>query len=302
VARDSGRLGMSNPVLVVVHPHAHWRAVAERLAVSQIVYLCVDDYREMWPSRAKVVEKEEDAIVGRAALVLCTSRFMVDELGRRNPGCRDRIVHLPNGTRQDYLVPNPLTTPGPLPPDLGMVSRPVLGYLGSIEGRIDWPLVERLAVAFPDASLLFIGPAPGRGGEDSRRLAGLRKWANFHYVGPRPQEKIMDYIKAFDVCLVPEPMRPLSIAGCPQKLWNYLASSRPIVSTAIPEQSAWQPMVKIGSTKHEFLEHVKVLLTTKCDDGLAAKRLDIARDHTWPVLATRMVQLLVTRGVLECGR
>lgn len=108
----------------------------------------------------------------------------------------------------------------------------------------------------------------------------------------------MTYVRAFDICLIPEPNEPLNVAGCPQKLWNYLASSRPIVSTRIPEQAMWEPAVSIADNPYQFCDHIVRLLAAGCDDGLGARRLQIARDHTWPQLAKQLRGALIQSGLL----
>jgi len=115
------------------------------------------------------------------------------------------------------------------------------------------------------------------------------------------QKKIIfvGYICAFDICLIPEPYEPLNVAGCPQKFWNYLASSRPIVSTRIPEQAMWEPLVKIADDSEQFCSHIQKLLACGCDDGLSASRLELARRHTWPRLAERLWIDLVGFGLVQ---
>src|SRR5262249_41910368 len=55
--------------------------------------------------------------------------------------------------------------PRPRPPrrraDRAPLPRPLLGYVGTMEDRVDWPLVGRLADAFPRGSVVLIGrPLP----------------------------------------------------------------------------------------------------------------------------------------------
>ena len=115
----------------------------------------------------------------------------------------------------------------------------------------------------------------------------------------------MEYIRAFDICLIPEPCGKLNVAGCPQKLCNYLASSRPIVSTNIPEQAQFQPEVSIADNSDAFCGHIGRLISCSGKDGFADKRLQIAREHTWPKLAARLKGILKAHNIFlgenSCG-
>lgn len=294
IRREMSSLGLRPVGTIITYPQ--YLPVLKRLKPVKAAYYCVDDYRYYWPDRAAKLEALENQVVDAVDLVLCTAKFMQDELKRRMPGAAARIQHLPNGTRESFLASHPLLRPDPLPQDISHIPRPVLGYLGSISGRINWDIVEQVLERFPSASVLFVGPAPPTGSKDGARMAELRRFANFHYVGFRDQERIMTYIRAFDICLIPEPYEPLNVAGCPQKLWNYLASSRPIVSTRIPEQALWQPAISIAAAPTDFCNHIARLLLCRCDDGLAERRLDIARAHTWPQLAHGLKSLLASHG------
>jgi hypothetical protein len=44
-----------------------------------------------------------------------------------------------------------------IPPDLACLPRPIVGYLGSYDSRLDWPLVTGIARARPTWSFAFVG-------------------------------------------------------------------------------------------------------------------------------------------------
>jgi glycosyltransferase involved in cell wall biosynthesis len=299
IRREMLSLGLRLAGSIITYPQ--YLPVLKRLRPVKAAYYCVDDYRCYWPDRAAKLETLENQVVAEVDLVVCTAKFMQEEFKRRVPRAAAKIQHLPNGTRESFLAPHPLLRPDPLPQDISHIPRPVLGYLGSISGRINWNIVERVLERFPSASVLLVGAAPPKASKDWTNMAGLRRFANFHYVGFRDQERIMTYIRAFDICLIPEPDEPLNVAGCPQKLWNYLASSRPIVSTRIPEQAMWEPAVSIADNPSQFCDQIARLLAAGCDDGLGARRLQIVQEHTWPRLAEQLWGALIHSDLRSAG-
>ena len=63
---------------------------------------------------------------------------------RRCPRRPRRSIIIPHGTPRAFLADRPLDRPAPPPADIAHLPRPLLGYVGSIEGRADWPLMERI--------------------------------------------------------------------------------------------------------------------------------------------------------------
>jgi hypothetical protein len=83
LARDLRRLRFKPAVMGVSLPQ--YTPVIHRLRPKKRFYYCVDDYRYYWPDRAAATQELEDRLVQEVDLVLCTARFMKDELSRRVP-------------------------------------------------------------------------------------------------------------------------------------------------------------------------------------------------------------------------
>ena len=76
---------------------------------------------------------------------------------RSIPEAAGRIHHVPHGAPTSFLAPQPLTRPALAPADLAHLPRPYLGYIGSLEDRVDWELMNRISPTFPDASIVVVG-------------------------------------------------------------------------------------------------------------------------------------------------
>src|SRR5208283_3947572 len=100
------------------------------------------------------------------------------------------------------LAGEPQHRPAPAPEDIAQLPRPLLGYVGSIGPRLDWPLLKRLSQAFPQASLVVVGEQPHI---RHQREPWFTDWAaefttqtNVHTIGWRPQAQLPRYYQAFD--------------------------------------------------------------------------------------------------------
>ncbi len=179
----------------------------------------------------------ERAAVLAADVTVCVSRSARDELIATIPEAAERIHHVPHGAPTPFLADAPLERPAQPPADLARLSRPYLGYVGSLEDRVDWELLGKLSRDFPEASIVVVGRVRDATSEPwweacSRFLAR----PNVHALGWRPQAEIARYYQAFDVCLIPYQIdHPFNRACNPTKIMDAMGSGRPIVATAIPE-------------------------------------------------------------------
>ena len=81
-----------------------------------------------------------------------------------------------------------------IPDDARHLGRPVFGYFGVIDERLDYELIRALAEARPDATVLMIGPFAKVDPRD------LPQASNITWLGQRDYVDLPNYVKAFDVC------------------------------------------------------------------------------------------------------
>ena len=290
IARWRREVGADRPMaLVVTYPH--YRALAERVRPDVLVYLNLDDYGLYWPGRAVEVAAVERRLVAEADLTACVADARAGHLRRSVPGAADRIRHLPHGTPAMFLNPDPSGAIGPAPADLDHLPRPMLGYVGGLEHRLDWPLLERVADAFPSASLVLIGRPPRGGGSWAESAARCLERPNVHAVGWRPQGELGAYIRSFDACLIPyRTDDPFNRTCCPTKIGDFLGSGRPIVSTDLPECRLHRGRFDVADSAEGFLGALAALADSGFDDGRCGLRVAHARSNTCGAVAGRLAE------------
>ena len=129
--------------LVMSYPH--YLHLYNQLRPDVSVYYNIDDYALYWPRVADQVRELERAMVCAADVTICVSRLRADELKSLVPEAAARIHHVPHGAPTSFLAQQPLTRPAKGPADLERLPRPYLGYIGSLEDRVDWELMNRLS-------------------------------------------------------------------------------------------------------------------------------------------------------------
>ena len=224
------------------------------------------------------------------------SRLRAEELRAAVPEATERIRHLPHGAPTSSLSEHAWERPAPPPADIASLPRPLLGYVGTLEDRVDWNLLIRLSEALPHASIVVVGRAgPKRAGAWYADCQRCLSRPNVHALGWRPQDTIHRYNAAFDVCLIPyRTDHPFNRVCSPTKIMDYMGTGRPIVSTALPECQLYDHLFHVAETETDFLSAVRTILSTHSDDGRAAQRFDWARANSCHRIVDRLLDWLPT--------
>lgn len=262
------KLGFKNLIFWTYTPHSG--DFVGRLGERAAVYECVDEFTAtkglVSPS---IIDRLERALVGKVDLVSVTGEGLYP---RRSQWAR-RIEVIPNGAEVNHFskAADPAT---PLAEDIAALPRPIVGYLGVIQYWIDTALLARIAKKHTDWSVVLIGP-PGLLA-DLKPLEGI---PNVHLLGLVPYEKLPQYFKGFDVCVNPYVMDGIAEGCSPLKLYEYLATGKPIVSVDMPEARRFAGLIRIARDSDDFIAQVEAAIDT--DDGLTEKRLQEAQKHSW---------------------
>jgi glycosyltransferase involved in cell wall biosynthesis len=150
---------------------------------------------------------------------------------------------------------------------------------------VDVELLEMVADAFPNASLVLVGPV-------EIGLGKLPRLSNVHVMGPQPADRVPAYIRGFDVGLNPRPMGRAGQASDPIKVFEYLAAGIPVVSTRMRGQlDEFYDLVWQADRGPQFCQFVRAALTK--DNGFDPGRArELARCHRWLHRCEKMLELV----------
>lgn len=176
----------------------------------------------------------------------------------------------------------------PAPPALAGMPRPIIGFYGALDAyTVDLPLMIRVARAFPDATLLVIGP-------QAMEIDALLREPNVRYLGPVPYEALPAYAAHFDVGIMPW-LRNEWIAACnPIKMKEYLALGFPVVSTRFPQLAPYEDLIAAADDPDSFVAAVAKALAER-DPAAAERRRERVRHSSWDAVAERVGRLLDVR-------
>jgi teichuronic acid biosynthesis glycosyltransferase TuaH len=281
--------------LVMTYPHYFYLGKLVDPDVS--IYYCIDDFSLYWPREADCVRALERDIVLAADATVCVSRLRTEELRALVPEAASRIHHIPHGAPTPFMSEHPLAQPAEPPTELAHLPRPYLGYVGSLEDRVDWDLMDQISRTFADASIVVLGrvkePVPELWWESCARFLSR---PNVHAMGWRPQQDLARYYQAFDVTLIPYRIDHAFNQVCnPTKIMDAMGSGRPIVATAIPECRLHAERFHVVEGTDDFIHAVQQVLDQKSDDGRAVVRHAFAQANSCHRITERILDLIDPR-------
>ena len=176
---------------------------------------------------------------------------------------------------RDGTVPELFVNSDKGPPDeIKTIPHPILGYAGTVFTRLDLDLIAELSIKFPQCSIVLIGNIL----LSPEKIIKIRQ-KNIFLLGGKKYEELPDFMMHFDVCILPY-IYELSLMIFPTKIYDYLATGKPIVSTYLPELEDFSNCVKLARTREEFIGLINGALNEN-DADLRKRRIEMAKKNSW---------------------
>jgi glycosyltransferase involved in cell wall biosynthesis len=255
-----------------------------------VVYDCMDELAQFRFAPTELVHRER-YLLARADVVFAGGRALAESKSRFHQnvhffGCGVDAAHFAAARDGDT----------PVPAELAALTRPVAGYIGVIDERLDYALLAALAEQLPDVTFAMVGPVVKVDPRD------LPRRANIHYLGQQPYERLPAFMKGFDVCLMPFALNRATEYINPTKTLEYMAAGKPIVSTPIPDVVRhFVPIVEVADTAQAYAAAVRRALAepdaTRRQQGVAR-----AEQSSWEQITVDMSRLMDQAAVARQRR
>lgn len=282
-AMDS--LGFKDPIVINAFSPSFGVPMAGMLGESLLTYYCYDEISAaQWCGKHGA--EQEEAFLRLVDGVITTSEALRDSKKQLN--------------KQTYLVKNgvdyTLFHEGfqAQPPAAG--EQKVVGYLGSVDNRVDADLLEYCFEQLPQYKFVITGRIVEQTMADR-----FRKYSNVELRGSRQPDQLSKEVAGFHAGIIPFVCNAFTRNIYPLKINEYLAAGLPVVMTNFARLDEFSAIASIATGKEAFVQCLKNELEGD-SAALRQARSQFAQQNSWEsrveTLENVLEKLLQQKGTI----
>lgn len=259
-----------------------FREFVSALAPDLVVADVIDDQRT-WeepgsPQRA-ALEKNYQQVLSLSDIVLSNC----EPVRRSMLKYSDDVRLVPNALE----LPEAVATDTDVPKELEDLEGPVLGYVGNLSSRIDIKLLEYVATSRPAWNLMLIGSV-----HRSKEILKLDAYDNVHFLGVKKYHEAQQYIRSFDVAMVPHLNNEMTKCMNPLKVFVYSSLNVPVVSTEVENLGEMRELIYVAQDQEDFVRKVELALEEERNGAPSAEHMDLLRRNSWEERVETIMQFI----------
>ncbi|MFA6307618.1 MAG: glycosyltransferase [Patescibacteria group bacterium] len=172
--------------------------------------------------------------------------------------------------------------------DISDISKPIIGYIGVVQEKVDFNLLRYLSEKNPDKSIVVVGPVWA---EQEKAKEELNQQKNVYFLGYKKYAEAPQYIQQFDVGIIPHKTAGFSATTNPMKMYEYLACGKPVVATNNIGTENVADMISLAKDYESFNTLINQAIL---DDSIAAQenRKELVKKFSWFNTVTKMLELI----------
>lgn len=245
-------LNLTDAIKYIHHPF--WKYVLS-LKKNSFLFDLADNFEKGGHASKHIIQAEQELL--KNAL-----KITMPKLPKKK---NSRFVLLKNGVNWDHFKDASKTIQTC---DVGLcwIKKPVIGFIGALDERIDETLIGTIASAFPTASVVLVGNT------DYRPIIKIaEQHPNIFPVGKQPYNKLPLMLQSFDILIAPYDLPELPL---------YLASGKAILQTS--EVCKW-PFIYRAKTHTDWVLAIQEALKEKKQSKKKYARIAAARKLEWKI-------------------
>jgi len=235
-------------------------------------------FEEFHSKKRRKVHSLEEKIIKGADIIFVVSKFLLERAKKIN----SNSYQILDGTTPEIFA----NFDGKIPDDMRSIRHPILGFSGTVFHRLDIDLIRELSLYLPDCSIVLVGNVLLR----KRELEKINR-DNIFLLGAKEYKQLPAYLMNFDACLVPYIIS--TFTSPPTKIYDYLATGKPIIATSSPELEGFGNLIGLAKTKEQFIASVRDSL---CEDdpNLRSLRIKKAYENSWLKRTDELIGIIKT--------
>lgn len=239
----------------------------------KVLYDCTEDYIELLSNENPALlskYKLDDAIITESAdVITAVSIVVADKKAKVNPNTH----WISNGV--DFQAFTEAASQSKREKEDR--KKPVITFIGILNRRHDLDLILELAERYPECTIELISP------NNNYVTAKITQQgiSNIRFIPGIAAKNIPQYLQGIDVCLSLLRYDYLNRTGSSMKIYQYLASGKPIAAYPVSDAEYFSDVVYLADNRQMFVELVGIAMNEPPDDPKIALRKEYARRNDW---------------------
>jgi len=150
-----------------------------------------------------------------------------------------------------------------------------VGYIGSIDNRLDYELLEYLISNMQDTNFVFVGRVVS-----IKEVGMLSKYKNVTFHGAREVQDLPGFLENFSVGIIPFVKNQFTKGIYPLKINEYLATGLPVVTTNFSHLEDFENIISVANSKEEFRSKIVYELAHD-NEKKRFTRFEAAKLNSW---------------------
>lgn len=153
-------------------------------------------------------------------------------------------------------------------------------YIGNIDERIDYELLEKVLTKFTDTHFVFVGKLLFNSENKlAKKIFIQNVYSNLHAIGTRQFKKLKLYIANSSFCLALMNKIYPGNKIAHHKILQYLALGKPVFGCEFSEYEKIRNLLYMNDNDDKLIEQLDSFLKNKEDTMLGQKRIEYARKY-----------------------
>lgn len=184
---------------------------------------------------------------------------------------RKDALLLPNAANPEDFIIKRKKMPDDIK-DIVAKKKKIIGYFGAIEEWFDFDLIKKIDSKLYEIILI---------GNNNIKTNKVPK--NIHFIGAKKFEELKYYANYFDIAIIPFKINNLTNDVSPVKFFEYMALSKPVISTKIYEMSFYKSKVLklIDENNRDNINDLIEELLKLSKEEVKLETSKILNDNTW---------------------
>ena len=258
------QLGMKRPLIINGMNPVFGLPMLHKLNEVGTIYYCFDEITiARWMSRHG--GRYEEEYLRRVSAVVTTS----ETLRRTKSVLQPNAFCVKNGVNFE-LFNQARQLAKDEPP-----TKPIVGYLGTADDRVNIDIVDYCARTMPDVTFQFIGEI-----NEPNLTERLLRLPNVVFTPPRQPADLPPLLANLSAAMIPFVCNAHTYTIYPLKINEYLAVGLPVVSTSFSILDDFDGVIELADTPENFALALRRALSDKSQERIE-ERVEMARANSW---------------------